>query len=124
MPPRSIPTDPKKIIPPLLELDPYSAHQKTRTTAARLISHGHAEVAVDVLFEVSRELLKKGDAGSGVDLGTMMIRAYESKEQPVGDQERGLFLAHVTAGRRLNASSLILILILPAHSLVALQLGS
>ncbi|KAL7416626.1 hypothetical protein BDY24DRAFT_438463 [Mrakia frigida] len=92
MPPRSLPTDPTLILPPLLSLvesNAYSAHQKTRTTSARLISHGHPEEAILVLFEVSKALLKKGETGSGVDLAVLMLAAYDGKAEKVTDVSRG-----------------------------------
>jgi hypothetical protein len=92
MPPRSIPSDPTTILPPLLALvqsNAYSAHQKTRTTSARLISHGHTDEAISILFEVAKALLKKGEVGSGVDLATAMLKAYDEKAEQVSDVSRG-----------------------------------
>ena len=92
MAPRSIPTDTTTILPPLLSLvqsNAYSAHQKTRTTSARLISHGHPDEAITVLFEVAKALLKTGEVGSGVDLSTAMLAAYDGKAEKVTEVSRG-----------------------------------
>jgi hypothetical protein len=92
MAPRSIPTDTAAILPPLLSLvqsNAYSAHQKTRTTSARLISHGYPDEAITVLFEVAKALLKSGETGSGVDLATAMLAAYDGKAEKVTDESRG-----------------------------------
>lgn len=72
-----------------MQSNAYSAHQKTRTTSARLISHGHTDEAISILFEVAKELLKKGEVGSGVDLATAMLKAYDEKAEQVSDVSRG-----------------------------------
>ncbi|CED83811.1 Uncharacterized conserved protein [Phaffia rhodozyma] len=92
MPPRNQPTNPAEILPSLQSLvqtNAYSAHQKTRTTAARLSAHGHVDAATEVLFEISKALLKKGEVGSGVDLAVFMINTTESKNELFGDVVRG-----------------------------------
>lgn len=102
MAPRSIPTETAVILPPLLSLvqsNAYSAHQKTRTTSARLISHGHPDEAIAVLFEVAKALLKTGETGSGVDLSTAMLAAYDGKAEQVTDESRGQFERGAVAPR-------------------------
>jgi hypothetical protein len=50
---------------------------------------GQYDTAIDVLFQSARELLKKGQQGSGVDLAGFMLDVYESKGEVVGEESRG-----------------------------------
>ena len=97
MPPRSSrsPTS-DSLLPPILSLlttsppNPYSAHQKALTTTARLVQSGHVSLAIEVLFSTSRELLKIGEAGSGVELGVRMIQVMGDNETEVDDKSKGM----------------------------------
>lgn len=97
MPPRtarSQPTDPATILPALLrsvESSPYAAHQKSRTTAARLLAGGHQKEAAEVLFELSKALLKKDEWGSGVDLGIELVKVWEGAGVVCDETTRGAF---------------------------------
>lgn len=76
--------------------DYYSAHQKARTSASRLVKPPASKpanygAAVEVLFESAKELLKRGQLGSGVDLGSYMIEVLELSRDSVDDVSRGLF---------------------------------
>ncbi|GAA5981882.1 hypothetical protein JCM11641_001930 [Rhodosporidiobolus odoratus] len=68
--------------------DFYSAHQKARTTATRLLAPSRrnlpppgtpleydtkAKEAAEVLWDSARKLLEQGQVGSGVDLGVMLV---------------------------------------------------
>ncbi|KZW03437.1 DUF410-domain-containing protein [Exidia glandulosa HHB12029] len=77
------------ILPQIAGGNGYEAHQKARTFASRYVKSGHYDVAVDVLFQSARELLKAGQQGSGTDLAVMMLDVYESKDQGVDDESRG-----------------------------------
>ena len=95
MPPRqSRPPSTDNLLPPILELlkppspNPYSAHQKALTTTAR-IAHSAPNVAVEILFATARELLKLGEAGSGVELGCRMIAILGDAAVKVDDKARG-----------------------------------
>ncbi|EIW69932.1 hypothetical protein TREMEDRAFT_38601 [Tremella mesenterica DSM 1558] len=81
MPPRTTrPPTTESLLPPILDLltssppNPYSAHQKALTTTARLVHSDHVNVALDILFATARELLKLGEAASGVELGVRMTQ--------------------------------------------------
>lgn len=74
---------------PQIEASPYEAHQKARTFASRYVKSGQFDTAIDVLFQSSRELLKAGQAGSGVDLAGFMFDVYDSKGETVSDESRG-----------------------------------
>ncbi|KAJ9125435.1 hypothetical protein QFC22_000396 [Naganishia vaughanmartiniae] len=86
MPPRANITDPAKLLPPILRLleqsppDAYSAQQKARTTAARLLASAHYDSAIQVLFGSAKELLKLKEWGSGCDLAVYLVQAYERGE--------------------------------------------
>ena len=79
------------ILPLITSGQPYEAHQKARTFASRYSKSGQYDVAIDVLFESARELLKAGQCGSGVDLAGFMLDVYESKGEVVCDESRGLW---------------------------------
>ncbi|ELU39944.1 cytoplasmic protein [Rhizoctonia solani AG-1 IA] len=66
------------ILPQIAENKPYEAHQKARTFVARYVKSGQHDVAIDVLFQSARELLKAGHTGSGVDLGSFLIEVYDT----------------------------------------------
>ncbi|KIK58047.1 hypothetical protein GYMLUDRAFT_246414 [Collybiopsis luxurians FD-317 M1] len=74
---------------PQIEKSPYEAHQKARTFASRYIKSSQYDVAIDVLFQSSRELLKTGQPGSGVDLAGFLLEVYDTKGEPVNDESRG-----------------------------------
>lgn len=82
-------------LPPILSLlqdtppNAYSAHQKALTTTARLVHSGHAGIAIDILFQVARELLKLGEAASGAELGVRMAEIMGETNVPVEDSTRG-----------------------------------
>lgn len=83
------------LLPPILGLiqqDPpnaYSAHQKALTTTARLVHSGHGPLAVEILSQASRELLKRGEAASGSELGVRMVEIMGEVNVDVSDQSRG-----------------------------------
>ena len=95
MPPRNLPTDPAKLTPPILRFlessppDSYSAHQKARTTAARLVHSSHKQEAIEVLFVSAKELLKIQEWGSGTDLGCYLVDVYRSAEVKVDSDSKG-----------------------------------
>lgn len=96
MPPRqSRPPTLESLLPPILANlqpptpNPYSAHQKALTTIARLASSGHYTLAIQIAFESAKELLKLGEAGSGVELGTRMIGFMGDGDVGVTDASRG-----------------------------------
>lgn len=96
MPPRAHVTDPAKLLPPILRLleqippDAYSAQQKARTTAARLLASAHYDSAIEVLFGSTKELLKLREWGSGCDLAVYLVQAYEKGEIEVTDESKGM----------------------------------
>jgi hypothetical protein len=77
------------ILPQIAAGNAYEAHQKARTFAARYQKSGQFDVAIDVLFQSARELLKAGQAGSGTDLASFLLEVYEAKGEPVSDESRG-----------------------------------
>ena len=111
MPPRqSRPPSTDTLLPPILNLlqpptpNPYSAHQKALTTTAR-IAQSAPNVAVEILFATARELLKLGEAGSGVELGCRMISIMGDAELKVEDKSRGETSSAITSqSRRLQES--------------------
>ncbi|KLT44838.1 hypothetical protein CC85DRAFT_283138 [Cutaneotrichosporon oleaginosum] len=82
------------LLPPILSLieqDPpnaYSAHQKALTTTARLAKSGHGAMAVEILSAAARELLKRGEAASGSELGVRMVEIMGETGVEVSDQSR------------------------------------
>jgi hypothetical protein len=76
------------ILPLIQSSQAYEAHQKVRTFASRYVKSGQYDTAIDVLFQSARELLKIGQAGSGVDLAGFMLEVYEIKGETVGDESR------------------------------------
>ncbi|KAF5359572.1 hypothetical protein D9756_002993 [Leucocoprinus leucothites] len=74
---------------PQVEKSPYEAHQKARTFASRYVKSGQYDTAIDVLFQSARELLKTGQAGSGVDLAGFLLEVYDTKEEVVTEESRG-----------------------------------
>ncbi|KAG9002285.1 hypothetical protein FRB90_011407 [Tulasnella sp. 427] len=90
MPPAPSPdTALKAILPLIAQGDAYSAHQKARTFASRYTKAKQYDVAVQVLFQSARELLKAGQPGSGTDLGGMLLDVYEAKDEKVNEESRG-----------------------------------
>lgn len=77
------------ILPLIADGQPYEAHQKTRTFASRYSKSGQYDVAIDVLFQSARELLKAGQQGSGTDLAGFLLEVYEAKGQSVNEESRG-----------------------------------
>lgn len=85
------------LLPPILANltstppNPYSAHQKALTTTARLVASKHHDIAIEICLNVSRELLKLGEAGSGVELAVrgLGIMGGESEQYTVDDKTRG-----------------------------------
>lgn len=78
---------------PQVEKSPYEAHQKARTFASRYVKSGQYDTAIDVLFQSARELLKTGQAGSGVDLAVFMLEVYDTKGEELTEESRGLLFA-------------------------------
>lgn len=74
---------------PQVTTAPYEAHQKARTFASRYVKAAQYDVAIDVLFQSARELLKIGQQGSGTDLGGFILDVYESKGEAVTEESRG-----------------------------------
>ncbi|KAF9072628.1 cytoplasmic protein [Rhodocollybia butyracea] len=74
---------------PQIEKSPYEAHQKARTFASRYVKSSQYDVAIDVLFQSSRELFKTGQPGSGVDLAGFLLEVYETKGESVTEESRG-----------------------------------
>jgi len=90
--------------------DHYSAHQKARTTATRLLapprrgpapspdSNGFlpfdakAQEAATLLYEGAVALLEKGQTGSGVDLGGYLCDVWKARGVACGNEERGEFM--------------------------------
>ena len=103
MPPRAHVTDPAKLLPPILRLleqsppDAYSAQQKARTTAARLLASAHYDAAIEILFGSAKELLKLREWGSGCDLAVYLVQAYEKGEIEVTDESKGMRFSEVVA---------------------------
>lgn len=90
MPPAASAATALATIKPLIASgDAYSAHQKARTFAARYTKSKAYDVAIQVLFESARELLKAGQPGSGVDLSGMMIDVYETSGEKLTEESRG-----------------------------------
>lgn len=77
------------ISPLIASGDFYGAHQKARTFAARYNKSKAYDVAIQVLFESARELLKAGQPGSGTDLAVMMIDIYDTSGETVNETSRG-----------------------------------
>ncbi|KAH8100794.1 hypothetical protein BXZ70DRAFT_128082 [Cristinia sonorae] len=77
------------ILPLIASGQPYEAHQKARTFAARYVKSSQFDTAIDVLFQSARELLKAGQQGSGTDLTAFLLDVYESKGETVNDESRG-----------------------------------
>lgn len=75
---------------PQVEKSPYEAHQKARTFASRYVKSGQHDIAIDVLFQSARELLKTGQVGSGVDLAGFLLEVYDNKKEIVTEESRGL----------------------------------
>ncbi|CAD6564980.1 MAG: hypothetical protein TREMPRED_000535 [Tremellales sp. Tagirdzhanova-0007] len=95
MPPRSTrPPTIDSLLPTILNLltsnppNPYSAHQKALTTTARLAQSGQSSLAIEILLSVSRELLKLGEAGSGVELGVRMLHLMGESKVALDDKSR------------------------------------
>ncbi|WVF68066.1 hypothetical protein IAT40_002829 [Kwoniella sp. CBS 6097] len=91
MPPRSSrqPTL-ESLLPPILSLLPnaYSAHQKALTTTARLVHSNNHALAIEILFNVAKELLKIGEGSSGVELGVRMVGIMGEGGVRVDDKSR------------------------------------
>jgi golgi to ER traffic protein 4 len=81
------------ILPLISAGQPYEAHQKARTFATRYTKSGAHAIAIDVLFQSARELLKAGHTGSGTDLAMLLLDSYDGAREPVSDVSRGMFVA-------------------------------
>jgi hypothetical protein len=81
------------ILPLISAGQPYEAHQKARTFATRYTKSGAHAIAIDVLFQSARELLKARHAGSGTDLAILLLDSYDNASEPVSDVSRGTFVA-------------------------------
>ncbi|KAG8690642.1 hypothetical protein FRC09_011903 [Ceratobasidium sp. 395] len=77
------------ILPQIAENKPYEAHQKARTFVSRYVKAGQYDVAIEVLFQSARELLKAGHTGSGVDLGSFLLDVYDTAKVEVNSESRG-----------------------------------
>ena len=77
------------ILPLISAGQPYEAHQKARTFATRYTKSGAHPIAIDVLFQSARELLKAGHAGSGTDLAILLLDSYDRANEPLTDVSRG-----------------------------------
>lgn len=82
------------ILPLVAAGQPYEAHQKARTFAARYTKSGAHAIAIDVLFQSARELLKAGNPGSGTDLALLLLESYERANEPVSVVSRGVYISH------------------------------
>jgi hypothetical protein len=86
----------ESLLPPILDNltssppNPYSAHQKALTTTARLVSSKHYDIAIEICMNVSRELLKLGEAGSGVELAVRGLGIMGDNEVEVDEKTRGM----------------------------------
>ncbi len=80
------------ILPLIQSGQPYEAHQKARTFAARYQKSGQYDTAIDVLFQSARELFKTGQQGSGTDLSVFLLDVYENKGEEVNAESRGMSL--------------------------------
>jgi hypothetical protein len=89
------------ILPLISAGQPYEAHQKARTFATRYTKSGAHAIAIDVLFQSARELLKAGHAGSGTDLAIMLLGSYDHANEPLTDVSRGATY-HIFASSRLT----------------------
>jgi hypothetical protein len=89
------------ILPLISAGQPYEAHQKARTFATRYTKSGAHAIAIDVLFQSARELLKAGHAGSGTDLAVMLLDSYDRANEPLTDVSRGTTY-HIFASSRLT----------------------
>jgi hypothetical protein len=86
------------ILPLISAGQPYEAHQKARTFATRYTKSGAHAVAIDVLFQSARELLKAGHAGSGTDLAILLLDSYDRASESVTDLSRGTsIITHILA---------------------------
>ncbi len=83
------------ILPLVAAGQPYEAHQKARTFAARYTKSGAHAITIDVLFQSARELLKAGNPGSGTDLTLLLLESYERTSEPVSDVSRGVYIVTV-----------------------------
>ncbi|KAH9997148.1 cytoplasmic protein [Russula compacta] len=77
------------ILPLISAGQPYEAHQKARTFATRYTKSGAHTIAVDVLFQSARELLKAGHSGSGTDLALLLLDSYDRANEAISDVSRG-----------------------------------
>lgn len=89
MPPQPSSSRALAAILPQIASAPYEAHQKARTFASRYTKSGQYDVAIDVLFQSARELLKVRQLGSGTDLGIFLVDVYEAKGEIVSEESRG-----------------------------------
>lgn len=88
MPPTPSSSRALNAILPQIATSPYEAHQKARTFASRYIKSSQFDVAIEVLFQSARELLKTGQQGSGTDLACFLVEVYETKPEDVTEESR------------------------------------
>lgn len=83
----------------------YSAHQKARTTVARLLSKRSAAAAAaappsleddpkaqdacELLYKTARSLLENEQQGSGTDIATYLLETWKMYDVPCDKQHRG-----------------------------------
>jgi len=67
----------------------YEGHQKARTFASRYMKAEQYDTAVDVLFQSAREMLKAGHQGSGIDLASFLVDAYDAKDEVITEESLG-----------------------------------
>lgn len=93
----------EKVLTTLTELlaqrEYYSAHQKARTAATRLLTtrsgptsttfDDKAQDAAYLLWEGARRLMEQGQVGSGIDLAGYLVEVWSSRNVTCGDDERG-----------------------------------
>ena len=89
------------ILPLISAGQSYEAHQKARTFATRYTKSGAHTIAIDVLFQSARELLKAGHAGSGTDLAILLLDSYHRANEPLTEVSRGA-PHHVSTSSRLT----------------------
>ncbi|KAJ8072053.1 hypothetical protein PM082_015611 [Marasmius tenuissimus] len=67
----------------LIQGSPYEARRKTRALASRYTKSNQFDTVIDVFASFSRP------GKLGVDLGSLLLDAYESKGREVSDGSRG-----------------------------------
>ncbi|POY76561.1 hypothetical protein BMF94_0346 [Rhodotorula taiwanensis] len=99
--------------------DFYSAHQKARTTATRLLAPPRrnpppagtvlpydtkAQEAAETLWDAARKLLENGQQGSGVDLATMLVQdVWTARDVGCDKEERAKIIQLIALTGRSGA---------------------